>query len=64
MTFQMNHKLCPYVKHPLNDCYCFNLNSRNISPAIHYCSNHYMSCEIFKKEFIQERTYEGNIQSK
>jgi hypothetical protein len=62
MSSQINNKLCPYVKNPFSACYCFNLNSRNINPAIHYCSDNYKSCEIFKKELTRDKPYEKNIQ--
>ena len=51
MIAQLKNKLCPLVKNPLDNCYCLNLNSSNINPAIHYCGNHYRACEIFKKKF-------------
>ena len=48
MKYQLNNKICPFVKNPFSDCYCFNLNSRNINPAIHYCSNNFEKCEIYQ----------------
>ena len=64
MAFQIKHKLCPFVKKPLHDCYCFDLNSRNINPAIHYCSNYYESCDIFKKEARHDQIWERVLKSK
>lgn len=49
MNYQLNNKICPFVKNPFSDCYCFNLNSRNINPAIHYCSNNFEKCEIYQE---------------
>jgi hypothetical protein len=64
MAFQVKNKLCPFVKNPLHDCYCFDLNSRNINPAIHYCSNYYESCDIFKKEAAHVPHCEKLLRSK
>lgn len=50
MAHQVKRKLCPFVKQPLHNCYCYNLNSKSINPAIYYCGNHYRACEIFIKE--------------
>lgn len=58
MSCNIKNKLCPLVKNPLNECYCFDLNSKNINSAIRYCSEYYESCEIFKKQLVQGKSYE------
>ncbi len=49
MNSHINSKLCPFVKKPFTDCYCFNLTSRDINSAIHYCSSDFKSCDIYKR---------------
>jgi hypothetical protein len=53
--FQMNSdfksRICPFVEKPFAYCYCFNLTSRDIDPAIYYCSKNFEVCEIYKKNF-------------
>lgn len=48
MTTYSREKICPFVANPFKECYCFNLTSRNIEPAIKYCGNGYEKCEIYK----------------
>jgi hypothetical protein len=52
MTCKSNKKLCPFVKKPFNDCYCFNMTSKNIYPAIAYCSNNFSNCSIYRKNSL------------
>ena len=59
MRTQFKNKLCPLVKNPFRDCYCINLSSNNINFAIHYCGNHYRTCEVFKKAFGATGRNEG-----
>lgn len=58
MSYEIKKKLCPLVKKPLSECYCFELNSKNINSAIRYCSECYESCEIYKKQLAQGKSYE------
>ncbi len=51
IKIKTNNNFCPYVNNPFSNCYCFNLNSRNISAAIRYCGRAYETCEIYIKEF-------------
>jgi len=44
-----NNHMCPFVKNPLRECYCFNLTSKTINSAIEYCGYNYQRCAIFKK---------------
>ena len=50
--------MCPHVKNPFNDCYCFDLTSRTINPAINYCSGNYLACKRYKKELIDRSSFE------
>jgi hypothetical protein len=49
MSVIRKKEICPFVQIPFHDCYCFNLSSRYIEPAIYYCGNHFTACEIYKK---------------
>ena len=57
MSSHINNRLCPFVKEPLTDCYCFNLTSRDINSAIQYCSSDFRACDIYKRE--SERAESG-----
>jgi hypothetical protein len=41
--------LCPLVRDPLSDCYCYDMNSQKIQYAIYYCSDKYEQCVIFRR---------------
>ena len=41
--------LCPLVRDPLSDCYCYDMNSQKISAAIYYCGGKYEQCEIYRR---------------
>ncbi len=49
-----NNKLCPFVKNPYTYCYCFNMTSKDINSAIHYCGNNFERCEIYKNNFSNQ----------
>jgi len=49
MTVLTKIEICPFVQDPVDTCYCYNLTSRHVNSAIHYCGNHYIDCEIYKK---------------
>ncbi|MBL7048493.1 MAG: hypothetical protein ISR96_03055 [Nitrospira sp.] len=49
MSSNNTKRNCPHVKQPLTSCYCFNLSSINISPAIYYCGNNFESCQIYRE---------------
>jgi hypothetical protein len=48
MNFESNNNICPFVKNPFSECYCFNMTSKNIDTAINYCGNKFSKCEIYK----------------
>ncbi len=50
MVQQTEKNICPFVKKPFNDCYCFNLTSKNINSAIQYCSNNFEECDIYREQ--------------
>jgi len=64
MFFQIKNKLCPLVKDPLIECYCFDLNSRTINPAINYCGNNYESCAIYINKSTSKKTNERIFENK
>ena len=42
-------RLCPFIKKPLDDCYCIKLTSQDVEKAVFYCGGHHELCEIFRK---------------
>lgn len=50
MVMSSSSDICPFVRKPFSNCHCFNMTSRNIDSAIHYCVNQYKACEIFRFE--------------
>jgi len=64
MFFQHRNKLCPLVKDPLSECYCFDLNSKTINPAINYCGNNYESCAIYKNRTGNEKPFEKTLRNR
>ena len=57
MIMSSNNHICPFVKKPFSNCHCFNMTSRNIDSAIHYCVNQFRACEIFRFESRKEMSY-------
>ena len=57
-----SNDICPFVRKPLSSCHCFNMTSRNIDSAIHYCVNHFKACEIFRIESGKDKSY-NNMKS-
>lgn len=45
--------ICPYVKSPREDCYCFSMSSLKTHATVYYCGGNYRACEIFR-QFTQE----------
>ncbi len=41
---------CPYLAHPLPDCYNRELNSRSIPKMLQYCLNRHRSCPVRNAE--------------
>ena len=50
-------KVCPLVSNPLQDCYCLDMNSRNIEKVVQFCSGDYERCAIY----LENRTKRPNI---
>jgi len=42
--------LCPLVTGRHNECYCRNMNSINVLPAIRFCLGNYKECEVYKRK--------------
>jgi hypothetical protein len=51
MKAAMGRRLCPFVKKPMKECFCYHLTSRNIEAAVHICGERYTDCAIFRKHF-------------
>jgi len=43
--------VCPFMKAPMEDCYCRSLSSENIEKAFDFCSGDYEACEIYRNVF-------------
>ena len=43
--------LCPNIEASLENCYCNEMNSKNVENVVHYCINNYDSCEIYIESF-------------
>ena len=43
--------ICPFMKAPMEECYCRNLSSENIEKAYDFCSGDYKACAIFQNVF-------------
>jgi hypothetical protein len=41
--------LCPMVRDPVKDCYCYDMNSQKIPAAIYYCSDKFEECVIYQR---------------
>jgi hypothetical protein len=56
---RMNKTICPFVKEPNKDCYCFKLDSQSIKAVIYYCSKNFEECAIYNKLFVMEQLREA-----
>jgi len=52
MKNKENNSPCPFVKNPFPDCYCFDMTSKTIDPAIAYCGDKFNECQIYKNNFF------------
>lgn len=52
MNYGIHRGLCPFVKNPFPECYCFDMTSKNIDIAINYCGNNFQECRIYKKNVL------------
>jgi hypothetical protein len=41
--------LCPMVRDPVKDCYCYDMNSQKIPAAIYYCGDRFEECIIYQR---------------
>ena len=42
-------EFCPVLNNPEPDCYCFSLDSQNITFALKYCHGNYLACDIYQR---------------
>lgn len=42
-------RFCPFIKHPLPECYVSNLNSQNIGLALKYCQGNFEDCNVYQR---------------
>jgi hypothetical protein len=47
-------KICPFVNDPGPDCFCLEMNSRNIETVIRFCSGDYEACTIYQKQMKKD----------
>jgi len=59
MVMKAGSDICPYVKKPFSSCHCFDMTSRNIDSAIHYCVNHFRECDIFRFQSTKRASFKG-----
>ena len=59
MVMNASKDICPFVRKPLSNCHCFDMTSRNIDSAIHYCVNHFNTCDIFKFQSRKDKPHKG-----
>jgi hypothetical protein len=64
MSLQIKNRVCPFVKKPFNACYCFNLTSSNINPAINYCGNNFEACDIYINNYSHGYEYKSKSEKK
>ncbi len=54
-------KLCPLVREPQPECFCFNLTSRNAEAAIYYCGGNFAECEIYRSRHGEKQPTPGTM---
>ena len=60
MVMSTSNEICPFVRKPFSNCHCFNMTSRNIDSAIHYCVNQFKACEIFRFESRKDMSFKDS----
>ncbi len=51
-----SRRLCPFIQSPpSNSCHCIKhvTDSLSIEPAIYYCCENFLECEIYKKTLLE-----------
>ncbi len=41
--------ICPFVRKPLNGCYCASTSSLHTEATIYYCGGNFEKCDIYGK---------------
>ena len=44
--FALGANDCPYLEHPMPECYCSDLSHRTIPKAVRYCLNRHQLCPV------------------
>lgn len=51
---------CPYIKMPLPECYCVEMNGNKINLAIRFCLKGFENCRIYRRIFLQKAHGSGS----
>ncbi len=43
----VTYHMCPFVSHPLEECYCSEMQSYRIESVLYYCANNYEQCSTY-----------------
>ncbi len=47
--------ICPHVKDPHEECYCYEISSQqNIRESLYYCAKRYKECKLYQRFLVKE----------
>ncbi len=48
LKLSINHRLCPHLPNPFDDCHCLKMTSQDIEKTVNLCSYDYSTCDIYR----------------
>jgi hypothetical protein len=45
---------CPYIKKPVPECYCVEMNGNKLNLAMRFCLNDFKNCRIHHRIYLRE----------
>ncbi|MDD2853579.1 MAG: hypothetical protein PHY09_16965 [Desulfuromonadaceae bacterium] len=46
--------LCPKIRQPHRDCYCYNITSQKILNVLRFCGSNYEKCKMYQSNNVFE----------
>lgn len=53
--------ICPFVRDPIEECFCAKWNSSSIIKALFYCRRSFAECSIYRRLTDQAGTHGATV---
>jgi hypothetical protein len=51
--YKLSKKVCPFVKEPIGDYYCFKMGSRDIMKIFYYGKDNFETCDMYMTRYFK-----------